>query len=141
VSIQLLEGLTAAGVGAADAAISDKAGNGPGGIPWGAYFEGGAIAVGMFGQMVGLGADIRDPVGIAGLALAGRRATKLAMAGKLFTPSAWAGVGGDGGGGDFMLGAPPARNMAPGVRVLGAGGARGGYPLYPYSSEMPGVAG
>jgi hypothetical protein len=142
-SVQLMEALTASGFGAADAVIAAKVTQKlPGNIPMSVGFEAAGILVGMFGQKFGLGADIRDPIMISALALGGARAARLGMAGKLFQPSQWGSVGGDGGGDSGYAAAAsvpvlPA-SRAPGVRRIGG---RGGYGIYPYQEEMGGVAG
>jgi hypothetical protein len=140
VSVQLLEAGINGAFGAADAAIAAKAGVGPGGIPWSAYLEGAGLALGFFGGGLGVGSDIRDPVLMSALTMAGYRATKLQMAGKLFKPKEWAGVGGDGSSWDF--GGQTLYPQFP--PMLGAGGGRlgrGGYPVSTTGAEPPGIAG
>ena len=154
-SVEIIEGATAAAFGAADAAIAAKVTQKlPGNLSMAFGWELAGVAAGMFGKSVGLGREISDPVFLVALGLLGARASRLAMAGKLFQPGQW-GQGGDGsdgtaaaggaydmgGGGPLQL-APSrvyggARN-APGVRMLGRGGSFG---LYPSTTEARGVAG
>jgi hypothetical protein len=140
-----MEAGLAVGFGAADAAITKKVtGTGPGKIPWSVYFEAAGIALGFFGGTLGLGADVRDPVLISSLALAGQRATRYAMAGVLTNPAGWAGAGGDGGdGGPYF---PAGGASVPSFRASGAGRSagrlgRGGYPVQIVAKEAGGVAG
>ncbi len=165
-AFELVESLTAAGFGAADAAIAAKVTQKlPGKLSMSFGFEVAGVLAGVYGGKLGLGEKSRDPIMFAALGALGARAARLAMAGKLFQFSQW-GVGGagDGAGGDgFALsdssgaavsggdgwggGAPAvpfsriyggARN-APGVRMLpGRGGSFG---LYPSTTEIAGTAG
>jgi len=160
---EVVESLTAAGFGAADAAIAAKVTQKlPGNLSMSFGFEVAGVLAGVYGGKLGLGEKSRDPIMFAALGALGARAARLAMAGKLFQFSQW-GVGGeqggDGGmsdgsgaaaaaGGDGWGGGAPAvpfarvyggaRN-APGVRQLpGRGGSFG---IYPSTTEAAGVAG
>jgi hypothetical protein len=144
-----LEAGIAAGFGALDEAVDQKAGilnAGPVTAKWSMVLEVAGVAAGLFGRKVGLSAEVREPVGFASLALLGKRGARLAFAGKLGKPGQW-GTGGDGMGGDGMGGDDGSGN------ILGLGGGsarqvrigRGGYVGIPpsgiYSGEAPGVAG
>lgn len=144
-----MEGLTGAAAGAGNAVIAAKVQKRlPGNIPMHVGYKAGLIAVGLWGQHLGLGADVRDPAFMAGLALAGDFAARAAMQNKL-SPSQWAAVGGEGGdgsgfsfGGDGQGGQakvlPGVRNMAPSIRRIGRGGF--GLDLYPGVADQGGVA-
>ena len=157
VAVEIIEQLTAAGFGAADAAIAAKVTQKlPGNLSMAFGWELAGVATMLFGRRVGIGREISDPVGLVALGLLGARASRLAMAGKLTQPSQW-GVGGDGAGGDSFGGdtdfaagggAPVqvvpssrlyggARN-APGIRQIGRGGS---FALLPATTEARGVAG
>ena len=137
-----MEAGLAVGIGAADAAIAKKVtGTGPGKVPWAVYFEAAGIAAGVFGGTLGLGSDIRDPILISSLALAGQRATRYAMAGVLMNPAGWAGAGGDGDSGAYFPAggyAPPVPALTGAHRALPMG--RGGYPIGIIAKEPGGVA-
>jgi hypothetical protein len=137
--VEIIEGVTNLAAGAAREVIATKVTQKlPGNISMVVGYEAALVAAGLWGGAVGLGRELRDPLMMSGLTLLGARSAKLAMAGKLFTPSEW----GAGGGGDNGVGAPidmPSR-LAPGVRQLGMG--RGGsFGLYPQTREGAGVAG
>lgn len=150
--IRLIHGGVALGFGAADALISAKVGqSGPLGVPVPVYLEGAAIAAGLWGDKVGLSADVRDPLLLSALGLAGARLTRVAIRGQLTQgPRAWggdldvsadaAGRGGEGGGGrSAAIAQLPARS---GVRMLPGRAAVGGaFSLYPGAQESAGVAG
>jgi hypothetical protein len=138
-----MESLTAVGFGAADAVVGAKVTKKlPGNISAQVALEGAGILFGLFGQKLGFGADVRDPVMISALALAGARGAKLAMAGNLFKPGQWSSVGGyDGFAAGGAAGAviPAGRNWAPGVRRLGRGGM-GTASIYNAYPETGGIA-
>jgi hypothetical protein len=146
--IRLLHGGIALGFGAVDALVSSKVTQAPAGIPASVILEGVGVAAGLWGDKVGLDADVRDPLLLGALAMAGARLTRAAAAGKLMAgPKAWGGdpfystsTGGDfadpGMGGARSMPAPPAVRVLPGQVARG-----GGYQLYPASQEAPGVAG
>lgn len=155
-AVRLLHGGVALGFGAADAFVSSKVAQmGPGGIPFSVYLEAAGVVAGIWGDKVGVSADVRDPLLLSALGLAGARLTRAAMANKLMAgPKAWGGdpfygtstggdfnsVGGmyDGSGGAAQTPAIAARS----VRLLpGRAAVGGGYSLYPASQEAPGVAG
>jgi hypothetical protein len=146
--IRFMHGGIALAVGAGDALVTSKVtGTGPGGIPWAVYFESAAVAAGIFGGKIGIDADVRDPLLLSGLALAGARLTRVAAVGKLMSgPKAWGGEGGDFGSADASL-ASGGRGIAaiagrPAVRLLPGRAAVGGsISLYPAQQEMAGVAG
>jgi hypothetical protein len=147
VGVRLLEGGVALGFGAGDALVASKVtGMGPGGIPWTVYYEAVGIAAGLFGDKVGLSSEIRDPLLFSALSLAGVRATRAALAGKLMSgPKAW---GGHGEGGDVFgtwAGDPGSGGMAypaiAGPRVRAMPGRGGGFSVWPVTQEAPGVAG
>jgi len=139
-AVRLVESAIAAGFGAGDALIQAKVKTkGPGNIPWGVIYEASGIAVGFFGDKVGLGADVRDSVLLASMALAGARLTRVSLAGNLAKgPSAW--------GGDFMsdpggaAGGGAAVPAHPSVRLLAGHGGDSLPGTYPVM-ESPGVAG
>lgn len=148
--IRLIHGGVALGFGAADALISAKvATSGPFGVPVPVLLEGAAVAAGLWGDKVGLPADVRDPLLLSALGLAGARLTKVALRGQLASgPRAWGGdldlaadAGGRGGdaGRSGAIAQLPARS---GVRMLPGRVAVGGaFSLYPGAQESAGVAG
>lgn len=163
---ELVESLTAAGFGAADAAIAAKVTQKlPGNLSMSFGWEIAGVLAGVYGNKVGLGEKTRDPIMFAALGALGARAARLAMAGKLLQPSQWGvggagdGIGGDGGmsdgsgaaasGGDAFGGPAPALGAvyrgpsnAPGVRLLAPRGGMGGsFGLLPSTTEAAGVAG
>jgi hypothetical protein len=142
--VRLLEKSVALGFGAGEALVAGKvAGSGPGGIPWPVYYEAAGVAAMLFGDKIGIQAEVRDTVGIAALSLAGARVTKAALAGKLMSgPKAW---GGDGEGGDLFAADPGAAagGGARSIRQLqnGRGGGWSVTGTYVPLAEAPGVAG
>ena len=121
---------------------------GPGGIPFPVYYEAAGLALGFFGDKVGVGAEIRDTVLVSSLALLGSRVARAGLAGKLMAgPKAWGGEGdgyanigaGGGEGGDYDLGGVPGGGRSR-VRML-PGARGGGFSVWPVSQEAPGVAG
>ena len=137
-SLRLVEGGIAAGFGALDQAVAQKAGSGPLGQKWSLYLELAGLAAGAFGSKVGIGGEVRAPLTYSSLALLGARGARYALAGNLFKPGAWAGMGGEGGGegGDSS------------ILPLNSGGGRafdkrgqGGYPISAQIMEAPGIAG
>jgi hypothetical protein len=147
VSVRLLEGGLAIAVGAGDAFVASKTtGTGPGKIPWSLYYEGGGVAVGLFGGMAKVPVEMRDAILLSSLTLIGVRAAKYGMAGKLFQPQGWAAIGGEGGagfGGDGGMGGDGVGGAAgrPGVRVLPTAARGGGFSILPITQEAPGIAG
>lgn len=150
--VKFTEAAVAVGFGAADALVASKISRTlPGGISAVTALEIGGVAVGLWGDKLGLSAEIHDPIFFSSAALLGARLTRAASAGKLLAgPSAWGGVGGDptyalsagAAGGDMLpSGGVPSRS----VRLLAgrrAGSAAvGGASVYPAISESPGVAG
>jgi hypothetical protein len=142
--IRLTEGAVAVGLGAADAFIEDH-GNGPGGIPWVVYLEAVALAAGLFGEKVGLGTEIRDPLAFAGLTLAGSRLTDAAQAGKLAAgPRAWGSSLGAYSSGLGAMNAPPnlPANAAASIRLLpGRSASQSAFSMSPTLFEAAGVTG
>jgi hypothetical protein len=139
------EHLGAAGLGALEAAVGTRPG--PMGISAAVYTEGAGLAVGFFGGMLGIPAELRDGVLSGALALAAKRVTSAAISGKLLAgPKAWGGdgdsypaiAGGDYGGDGLQGGGGGRVFRGAGPRLLGRGG---GFSLYPVSQEAAGVAG
>lgn len=144
--IRLVEGAVAAGVGAADAFISDKAGAGPGGIPWNVLYEGGVLAVGLFGDKLGISAEIRDPMAFAGITIAARRLVKAADAGTLAQgPKAWGATArGAYSSGVAAANTPPSLpyNAAASIRLLpGRSATQSAFSMSPTLFEAAGVTG
>lgn len=150
--VRMTEAAVAIGFGAVDAFVTAKVtATAPGGIPLPVVVEGAGVLGGLFGDKIGLGADIHQPLFFASAALLGARLTRAAVSGKLMSgPKAWGGVGGDptyalsaGMGGDQLAlgGAGGSRS----VRLLAGrragASAVGGASVYPAVSEAPGVAG
>lgn len=141
--IRLGHGAVAVGFGAIDAVVSAKVAQAPLGVPAPVWLEGLGVAAGWFGGKVGIDADIRDPLLVSSLALAGSRLTRVAMAGKLAQgPRAW---GGDMDAAAAALPAAGGRGSLPAgrpaVRALGPGAVGGSLSLYPPLQERSGVAG
>jgi hypothetical protein len=151
--IRLLHGGVAVGVGAADALLTSKVSRrGPGGISFAVYLEALSVAAGLWGGRVGVDADVRDSLLLAGLTLGGARLTNAAAKGQLMAgPKAWGGdpfygtsTGGDYGQGGMFdnAGGAPSLPAPRAVRVLpGRAAVGGGYSIYPATQEAPGVAG
>lgn len=142
--IRLVEGAVAVGVGAADAFIEDK-GNGPGGVPWVVYFDGLALAGGLFGEKVGLAPEIRDPLAFGALAVIGARLTDAAQAGKLSQgPKAWGASLGAYSSGLGAMNTPPSlpANAAASIRLLpGRSASQSAFSMSPTLFEAAGVTG
>lgn len=153
--VRMTEAAVAVGFGAADAFVTAKvSGAAPGGIPWPVVLEGVGLLGGLFGDKVGLGADVHQPLFFAAASLAGARLTRAAVSGKLMSgPKAWGGVGVVGNADPMYTLSAGAADMPPGslgggagsVRLLAGraigGRARGGASVYPAMSETAGVAG
>jgi hypothetical protein len=123
---RMLDAGVAVGFGVIDQMVTTKAvKKGPGNIPWGAYLEGGAVALGFFGQHVGVPADARDPLLLLGLGFAAARGTRAAMAGNLGKLSAWGGDSGTGGDGDGSVMQQVASGGRGPAKQLGRGGGFG----------------
>jgi hypothetical protein len=142
--IRLTEGAVALAVGAADAFIEDK-GNGPGGIPWVVLLDGVALLGGLFGEKVGLGPEIRDPMAFAALAVAGARLTDAAQAGKLAAgPKSWGASLGAYSSGVGAANLPPSlpANAAASIRLLpGRSASQSAFSMSPTLFESAGVTG
>lgn len=142
--IRIVEGAVAVGLGAADAFIEDH-GNGPGGIPWVVYLEGLALAGGLFGDKLGLDAEIRDPLAFASLTLLGSRLTDAAQAGKLaMGPTAWGASLGAYSSGLGAMNTPPSlpANAAASIRLLpGRSASQSAFSMSPTLFESAGVTG
>jgi hypothetical protein len=138
-----MESLTAVGFGVVYDQVATRVTQKlPGGISADVGVLAAGALIGFFGQKVGLGADVRDPILMGTLALAGAKGSRLARAGTLMKPSQWGSAVG-GYDGFAAGGAAPAvaagRNWAPGVRRLGRGGM-GMQSIYNAYPESGGVA-
>ena len=145
----MIEKAVALGFGAGDAVVASKVpGMGPGGIPWPVYYEAAGLAIGFFGNKVGVSEATRDTVLIAALAQLGARGARVAMAGKLMLgPRAWGGAEGGYASGDMTspgdagTGGAPAMSAGRPRLLAGARAQGGGFSVWPVSQEAPGVAG
>ena len=146
--IRLTHGAVAFGFGAADALVTSRLTKlGPGGIPFSVYLEAAGVVAGVWGDKVGLNADVRDPLLLSALGLAGARLTRATLSNKLMAgPRAWGGdylsAGGDGDYSMLAAGGSPALVAAPGrVRLLPGRAVGGSIGIYPAQQEMAGIAG